>query len=128
MASPSYFRRYSHRCAQLRPRMAPTTRSLLAALVVLRAADAAAVDLKSRAGTAAAAPASAETKTTARNADAADECSLRNWPGVQPSWRHGGASELCFCAYAGGAELDSACPRWKAVSYTHLTLPTILLV
>lgn len=44
---------------------------------------------------------------------AAAECSLRNWPGVQPSWRHGGASELCFCAYAGGAALDEACPRWK---------------
>ena len=44
---------------------------------------------------------------------AADECSLRNWPGVQPSWHHGGASELCFCAYAGGAPLDETCPRWK---------------
>ena len=80
--------------------MAPTTRSLLAALVALHAADAAAVDVKSRAGAAAASP-------------AADECSLRNWPGVQPSWRHGGASELCFCAYAGGADLDETCPRWK---------------
>ena len=44
---------------------------------------------------------------------AAAECSLRNWPGVQPSWRHGGASEKCFCAYAGGAPLDQACPHWK---------------
>ena len=66
--------------------MAATTRSLLAALVVLHAAAA---------------------------SPAADECSLRNWPGVQPSWRHGGASELCFCAYAGGAELNAACPRWR---------------
>ena len=39
--SPSYFRRYgASLCASLRPRMAPTTRSLLVALVVLHAADA----------------------------------------------------------------------------------------
>lgn len=66
--------------------MAATTRPPLLALLMLHAAGA---------------------------SPAAAECSLRNWPGVQPSWRHGGASEKCFCAYAGGAPLDQACPHWK---------------
>ena len=42
----------------------------------------------------------------------ADDCALPGWPGVQPDWRHGGASETCFCAYAGAAPLDDACPTW----------------
>lgn len=52
------------------------------------------------------------------HADAAT-CSMQNWPtaSVVSGWRHGGASEKCFCAYGNDASslsgLDTACPRWK---------------
>lgn len=53
----------------------------------------------------------------ARAVEGAAECSLPRWPGVDPAWRHGGASELCFCAYATAAgnvsALDALCPAWR---------------
>ena len=46
-----------------------------------------------------------------------DACDVARWPGVQPSWHHGGASEQCFCAYAmtapGATPDDDLCPSWK---------------
>ena len=45
------------------------------------------------------------------------ECTLPGWPGVSPTWHHGGASELCFCAYSifptSPSNLDELCPSWR---------------
>ena len=81
------------------PQNGDTTRSLLGALVVLRAADAAAVDLKSRADAAAASP-------------AADECLPEKLARRPASWHHGAAGTLLL-RLRWRRELDETCPRWK---------------
>jgi len=49
----------------------------------------------------------------------ASSCPMQNWPSpsVVNGWRHGGASEKCFCAYGNDLnhqnELNAACPGWK---------------
>jgi len=58
-------------------------------------------------------------------------CTLPGWPGIQPSWNHGGVSEVCFCAYAqvdtiSWDEFEARCPSWASYVSTNNAEPNKL--